>query len=226
MQSKFASLFIVACVSTSAHADLFGGDVAVLTQILANSIEQLAHLQKIVGRTEDELKLLRDINRGINDAVTLINAISPIAEPGIYKDWELVNGALSKLQSIYGTVRNSPEARVQNDADQSAAEAIALNNDIYRYSKQIDDVADQVKAASRTVSPGGAQKMTVQTLGVMLKVLNQTLRTQATGLKLQAQTLAIQNKKEKDLTREYLASSQTLQTDMRQKKKFFELPRF
>lgn len=40
--------------------------------------------------------------------------------------------------------------------------------------------------------------------------MNQQLRAQATGLKLQAQSLAIQNKKEKDSTAAYMSHTKTI----------------
>jgi hypothetical protein len=48
-----------------ARADIFGGDVAVLVQILANALQQLAQLRNIVQNGQDNLGLIRDINRGI-----------------------------------------------------------------------------------------------------------------------------------------------------------------
>jgi hypothetical protein len=213
-------------ISSKVHADLFGGDVAVLMQILANAVQQLAQLQEILGTGKDNLDLIREINRGINDSMNLARTINPDIDPGIYKDWRSIQDAIGKIESIYGTATQSPNQRVYQDTDQNVAEAVKMNNSIYDYTNEIDEIGEQIKLASHEVSPGGAQKLTAQTLGVMLHVLNQGLRTQATGLKLQAQAMAVANKKEKDSTREYLANAETLKYAMKSERAEFKAPRF
>lgn len=210
----------------SARADMFGGDVAVLIQILANAVQQLAQLQNLLNNGKDTLSLMKDINRGINDSLNLIRTISPNTDPGLYKDWEKVSDALSKIESIYGIVIDSHDARVQKDTDQSIAEAVSLNNSIYKYTKMIDEVGELIKSQSHSVSPGGAAKLTAQSLGVMLNLQNEMLRTQATGLKLQAQTLALQNRKDKDQTRQMVAGADNINSALAGAEPQFKLPRF
>lgn len=207
-------------------ADMFGGDVVVLTQILANAIQQLVQLKSVVQNGQDSLGLLRDINRGINDSLNLMKTISPNLDPGIYKDWEQVSAALGKLEAIYGIAIESNDSRVQRDADRSVAEAVSLNNSIYQYTKSIDEIGEMIKLQSHAVSPGGAAKLTAQSLGVMLHLQNEMLRTQASGLKLQAQSLAIQNRKDKERTRQMVAGANDLNSAMANKNPKFILPRF
>ena len=225
---KIISVFIAASLvaSSPAKADMFGGDLIYLAQILANAIKQLTELKNMVDNGKDQLNLLTEINRGINDSLRLAQTIDPNIDPGIYKDWQNVGDALVKLQSIYGIVTSSPDSKVYSDTDQNVAEAVTLNNDIYKYTKNIDELGEAIKDFSHDVSPGGAQKLTAQTLGVMLQVMNQSLRTQATGLKLQAQTMAVQNKKEKDSTKQFLETANTLRVAMKKEKIQFVAPRF
>ena len=208
------------------RADLFGGDVAVLIQILANAFQQLAQLQQILSTGSDSLSLMREINRGINDSLGLMRTIDPNREPGLYGDWLKVQDALSALNQLYGIVTPSKDAQVQKDADQSVAEAITLNNSLYDYTKQIDDVGEAIERASHGVSPGGAAKLTAESLGVILHVLNASLRAQATGLKLHAQELAIQNRKDKEETKYTLESVGRLTDAMKGQDTSFALPRF
>lgn len=222
--SILIAVFFVA--SSPAKADMFGGDLIYLAQILANAIKQLTELKNMVDNGKDQLNLLTEINRGINDSLRLAQTIDPNIDPGIYKDWQNAGDALAKLQSIYGIVTNSPDSRVYSDTDQNVAEAVTLNNDIYKYTQNIDELGEAIKDYSHDVSPGGAQKLTAQTLGVMLQVMNQSLRTQATGLKLQAQTMAVQNKKEKDSTKQYLETANTLRVAMKKEQIQFVAPRF
>jgi len=225
---KLTAIFmtLVIYISPPAKADMFGGDLVYLAQILANAIKQLIELKNMVETGKDQLDLLREINRGINDSLRLARTIDPNIDPGLYKDWQNVNDALQKLQGIYGLVTDSTEAKVYRNTDKQVAEAVSLNNDIYEYTANIDELGEAIKDYSHEVSPGGAQKLTAQTLGVMLQVMNQSLRTQATGLKLQAQTMAVQNKKEKDSTRQYLEAANTLRVAMKKEKIQFTAPRF
>lgn len=225
---KCLSLILVMTLSfqPKARADMFGGDLIYLAQILANAIKQLTELKSMVQNGQDQLNLIRDINRGINDSLNLARTINPNIDPGLYKDWQNVSDALNKVQTIYGIVTNSPDAQIYRDTDQQVAEAVTLNNDVYKYTEDIDELGEVIKAYSHQTSPGGAQKLTAQTLGVMLQVMNQSLRTQATGLKLQAQTMAVQNKKEKDSTKQYLETANTLRVAMKNEKIQFQAPRF
>ncbi len=219
-------LSMTLCFTPYARADLFGGDVVVLAQILANAIQQLAQLRSLLQNGQDSLDLIRDINRGINDSLGLIRTISPNTDPGLYKDWQKVTDALTQLETIYGIVVESRDSRVQKDTDQTVAEAISLNNSIYKYTKVIDEIGEMIKDESHRVSPGGASKLTAQSLGVMLNLQNEMLRTQATGLKLQAQSLVIQNKKDKDRTRQMVDSADKLNAALAEQSPKFELPRF
>lgn len=209
-----------------ARADFWGGDLVYLAQILSNAIQQLAQLRQILSSGQDTLNLMRDINRGINDSLSLIKTISPNTDPGLYKEWEKVSESLQKLQDIYGIAVPSNDLQVQKNTDQSIAEAVSFNNSVYDYTKQIDEVGELIKAQSHNVSPGGAAKLTAQSIGVLLHVQNESLRAQATGLKLQAESLALQNRKDKDRTRQMLDGAENLNAALSNQKPEFKLPRF
>ena len=213
-------------VPIKAKADFWGGDLIYLAQILANSLKQLIELKNLVDTGHDQLDLLREINRGVNDSLKLARTVNPNIDSGLYKDWQNVDDAIVKLQAIYGIVTDSPDARIYRDTDEQVAEAVTLNNGIYNYTANIDELGEVIKDFSHDVSPSGAQKLTAQTLGVMLHVMNQSLRTQATGLKLQAQTMAVQNKREKDSTKQYLETANTLRLAMKKESIQFSAPRF
>jgi len=229
IKSRSLSAVMAACivVSAEARADIWGGDVVVLGQILTQTIQQLAQLKQIVGTGQDSLGLMRDINRGISDSLVLMRTTGPGgSDPGIYRDWNSPESALRQLQAIYGGRVSSKDSRTQQDADQSVAEAVARGNALYRYTGDVDQVGERVKSDSHSVSPGGAQKLTAETLGVILNVLNESLRTQATGLKLQAQMLALSNKREKDETKFSIDTSDALASAMKSHTARFEIPRF
>ncbi len=228
MVKKFTAFCFAVLLAFSpvARADLFGGDVAVLVQILAQNIKQLVELQSILSNGKDNLALIRDINRGINDSLNLIRTISPYVNPGMYGELKKVEDVLKKFGTIYGTVVDSPDALAQRSVDTAVAEAVTMNNAIYDYTAEIDKIGEQIKNYSHSVSPGGAAKLTAQSLGVILHVMNHQLRAQGTMMKLQAQGIAQTNKREKDHTAEYLKSATTISDAMRASNPKFERPRF
>lgn len=217
---------VLTLTPTNGRADMWGGDLIYLAQILANSVQQLVQLKEILGNGQDNLNLIREINRGINDSLGIVRTIYPNIDPGLYKDWSRIDQALRGIEQIYGAVTPSQDAKVQQDTDQSVAEAISLNNSIYKYTTDIDQIGEAIKQYSHTVSPGGAQKLTAESLGVMLTVMNQSLRTQATGLKIQAQALALENHREKEMTRHMMDISGQLGDSLKTQRPNYKLPRF
>ena len=200
---RFKKLLIVGLLSISlivpkpAKADLFGGDVAVLVQILANALQQLAQLQKILATGDDTLGLLRDINRGIRDGLTVLQMINPKFNPGIYGSMETADKVLNIINDLYGTIPQTAEARLQQAQDQSASESISMNGPMFRFADQADEESRRIFAHSQDVSPQGAAKLTAQSLAVLIGVTSQVLRSNSMILKNMGENAALQNRKEK-----------------------------
>jgi hypothetical protein len=208
------------------RADMFGGDVAVLVQILAENIKQLLQLESILQNGQQNLDLIRDINRGINDSLGMIRTISPYVNAGQYSELKNVQDVLQKFGIVFGTVVNSPDADAQRSVDTAVAEAVTMNSAIFDYTRQTDEIGEQIKSYSHSVSPGGAAKLTAESLGVILHVMNQQLRAQGVLLKLQAQGLAQENKREKNHTAEYLKSAGDISSALKGSNPTFNRPRF
>lgn len=184
-------------VPKPAKADLFGGDVAVLVQILANAIQQLAQLRQILGTGADTLDLLRDINRGIRDGLAIIQVINPRFNPGLYGDLDTADRVLSVIQDLYGRIPQTGEARLQEAQDRSVAESIAMNGTLFRFADQADEESKRIIAHARDVSPQGAAKLHAQSLAVLIGVTTQVLRTNSMMLKMMGENMALQNRKDK-----------------------------
>jgi len=214
------------CVEPCARADLFGADVGVLTQILVNAISQLSQLRAILQTGNDQLGLLQQINRGINDSLGMAQTMGVHIDPGLYGQIGSVTQMASLLSQLFGPVPDSPLAPVQRNTDQAASEALSFNHDIYDYTNHLDQVGDTIKSYSHQVSPGGAAKLTAESMGVLIHIMDQQMRATGQGLKLQAQALAIQNKKEKDQTQEYLKEGDLLKQQMISTNVDFVEPRF
>ena len=210
----------------ASQADMFGADVGVLMQILAEDVQQLMQLENILSNGQKNLELLREINRGINDSLALIRTISPYINPGQYGQLKNVQDVLQKFGVVFGTVVNSPDAPAQRSVDTAVAEAVTMNNAIFDYTKQTDEIGEQIKSYSHDVSPGGAAKLTAESLGVILHVMNQQLRAQGVLLNLQAQSLAQVNQREKSHTAQFLQSANDISQALENSNPTFESPRF
>lgn len=179
------------------RADLFGGDVVVLTQILVQAIQQLVQLKQIVSSGADTLSLWRQINQGIRDGISVIQILNPKFNPGLYGSLETAEQVARALQDIYGLIPQSAEARLQEAQDRSASESIAMNGTLFRFADQADEESKRIISHSRLVNPQGAAKLTVQSVAVLIGVSTQVLRTNSMMLKLMGENLALQNRKEK-----------------------------
>lgn len=179
------------------RADIFGGDVAVLVQILANAVQQLAQLQQILGTGANTLNLLRDINRGIRDGLNVIHMLDPHFNPGLYGDLETTDRVLSSIQDLYGRIPQTSESRLQAVQDQSASESIAMNGTIFQFADQADQESRRIIEHSQGVNPQGAAKLTAQSIAVLISVTTQVLRTNSMMLKMMGENMALSNRKEK-----------------------------
>ena len=181
----------------SARADFWGGDIPLLTEIVANTLEQIIQLKSILGSGQDTLGYIQDINSGIRDAMQIMQTKNSTMKPGVFSDYSNVEGILGAVQGLYGATPATPDARVQAMTDQSVAESIELHNEAFQYADRVDPEAERIKNYARDVSPQGAGRLTAQSLGVLINVMNQVLRTNAALLKVQSEQLALMNRKEK-----------------------------
>lgn len=178
-------------------ADFWGGDIPLLIQIVANTLQELAQLRAILGNGQDSLDLLRDVNEGIKNAMDIMRTMNTTLQPGIFSQYRDPNDLLSAIQNLYGMIPKTQEARLQAAQDQSVTEAITLHNQAFDYAAQVDPEAERIKDYSRGTSPAESARLTAQSLGVLIHVSDQILRTNAAMLKILSENLALQNHHEK-----------------------------
>lgn len=200
---RWKRLFVIPLLAISltiakpARADFWGGDLIYLAQILQTAIQQLTQLQNILGNGRDTLNLLRDINRGLREALNVMRTANQTLRPGVLSDLDSLDLVLAKVEELYGRIPNTPEGKMQLMTDRSVAEAINLHNEAFKYADRLDPEAERIKDYAHMVNPAGAAKVTVQSMGMVIHVLNQILRTNAAILKLQSEQLALQNRRGK-----------------------------
>ncbi len=201
-------------------------DTAYLAKILFNAVKQLNEMRRVVNSTKDTVRIARDLNRGINNALNLLKTAYPESELGLYKDWDNFQEALRNVEEIYGHSVRSKDSASQGDLDRSIAEAILMYNKITKHAKRVDGIGESISSQSRNASPKGAARLGAQANAVGLHVQNQSLRTHSAILKLDAQNSAIRNKKDKDETRFFLDSAKKLKKAMKNHEPTYKTPRF
>lgn len=206
------------------RADLFGGDVAVLLQILTQAIEQVVRLQTIIENGKDTLNLLQDINSGVRSGLDLIRIINPRFNPGLYGDLRDPQNVLRAVHDLYGEVPNTADSELLNSQDQSVAEVISMNRNLYDYADQVDQERERILIHSQVVSPQGAGKLQNQSLAVLIGVMTQLLRTQSQMLKIMAQNMALETRKEKLSSAQFIDNYQGLSNSFKSLPKEIKLP--
>lgn len=209
----------------SAKADLFGGDVAVLSQILVQTIQTVIQLKAILANGEDSLNLMRDINSGVRAGLDVIRIINPKFNPGVYGDLNDADTVLRAIQDIYGTVPKGMDQDLMNSQDQSVAEVISMNRNMYDYADSVDRERDRIIFHAQVVSPQGAGKLQNQALGVLIGVTTQLVRIQSQMLKLLAQNMAMDTRREKIQTKEFQENYKSLSEGFKELPRDTALPR-
>lgn len=185
-------------ISPVARADLFGGDVAVLMQILAEQIKQYYQLKSIIDNGKGQLNLLRNINAGIDNSMALIKTL-PITDEKVWAEVTRFEQAVNRIRDIYGQIPKSPEEALHVIHDNTVAESLKMANDFKKYSEVQEKNSEIMAAQSRLASPKGAARMQAATSAEILRSLSQLLRLNTQLLKLQSEQLAMNNKKSKDV---------------------------
>ena len=210
--------------SINARADMWGGDLIYLAQILQQAIYQVQQLKSILGTGQDSLNFMKDINRGLIDAMRLRDSINRTLKGGNLSDVKDLVQLAKELERVYGKIPMTSEASAQIMHDTTVAESIQLHNDAFRYAEDIDPEAERMKEYAQIASPQGAAKASLQAQGVQIHVLNQILRTNAALLKVQSENLAMQNRKSKFQSEQFRQQYTELSTSLGGAKPGFNLP--
>jgi hypothetical protein len=188
----------VAIAAPQARADFFGGDVAVLLQILAEQIKQYYQLRSIIENGRGQLDLLRQVNAGIDNSIALIRTL-PIKDERVLADITRFQEGLRRVGELYGQIPKSPEEALHLIQDKTVAESLKMASEFKGYSEQQEKNSEVIAVQARLASPKGAARMQAATSAEILRSLSQLLRLNTQLLKLQSEQLAMNNKRSKDV---------------------------
>ncbi len=202
-------VFLTFFSGTPARADLFGGDVAVLMQILAESIKQYHQLKEIIGHGRESMDYLRRLNAGIDNSIGLLESL-PIKDEKILAELKEFRRATEKVEALYGKVPRSPEEALQLLQDQTVAESLRMANDFKDYSERQERNSELIAVQARQASPRGAARIQAEMSAQILRSLAQLIRLNTQTLKLQSEQLALNNKTSKESVANYQRVSRDL----------------
>lgn len=190
-------LLLFLLIGSPARADLFGGDVAVLTQILAENIRHYHQLQQMIGQGQSQADFLRQLNAGLESSIGLLQTL-PVKDEKILSNLREFQGALRSVTDVYGMIPKSKEATMQTLHDQTIAESLRMVNTFKDYSDTQEQNSLLIAAQSRDASPKGAARMQAETSAQILRSLSQLIRLNSQLLKLQSEQFGMNNKAGKD----------------------------
>lgn len=172
-----------------AKADLWGGDLPLLAQIVANTLQTLHQL-----RTQTEM--LKDEMDGIKDKIHRIQTISDVVQPSQWDQWRDPQEAFRRLQLIYYTLPKEYRSQKADEIENEIAKAMNLISRVGAESRTTFLSGKEMERRGADASPGVAQKLTASGVGtlVAMEAQSQVIQSQIAGLL--ARILADANEKE------------------------------
>ena len=166
-----------------ARADLFGGDVAVLSQILIQAIRQIAELQTLIGTSRQTVSILDEMNRGVKEVLRLADTAHVKLPKQVYDQANSIDLAMRTAESIYGSIPKNGQL-ISRDHYQSGVEGLYLSEDAFDYSLLLDETAERVKTSAVVANQASATRLTAETLGVVVEGISHSNRIQAKNLEI------------------------------------------
>lgn len=200
-------------------------NAAYLAKILTENIRRYQQLRLMIDTAKNSDQYIRLINQGIENSIGLINSL-PVKDERILDELKSFQLAMNSVNKIYGAIPNSSESVLQLLNDQSVAESLKMVNASKEYSRLQEENAVKISIQSRQASPKGAARMNAEVSAQILHTLNQLLRVNGQMLKLQSESLALNNKDGKDSVLGHQKVKQDLKHGLTGFRGDFNLPRF
>ena len=197
-----------------ARADMFGGDIIVLGQILMQAVEEVYKLQSILGNTADTVRLLEEMNRGVKDVLRLAETAHAPLPPGVYEQAKKIDQALWEAKRVYGEVGTKAPIHTRSNY-RSGVEALSISQDAFDYSTYLDQQGTKVKSSAVVADPTAAARLTAETMGVLLHASDHANRLQAKSLELSSNTRLESSAKENAQFESYINTHRKIEDEMK-----------
>lgn len=199
--------------------------VSYLIKLVEESIRRYYQLQQMIQTSRDAHNFMRDINRGLDDSIRLLEAL-PIKDEKILGQLQSFQKSLSEIEKIYGAIPKSPEELVQKTNDLTVAESLKMATSANEYAEKQESNASLLEARSWDMSPKGAMRMQAQLSSQILLTLNQILKMNSQLLKMHSAQFASQNREEKQEVLRFQKVSKEVASTSKSFSGSLALPRF
>jgi Zn-dependent protease with chaperone function len=204
----------VAYYPRQAKADIWGGDVAVLMQILVQTVQQLAALRNIIVTTQQTVSILEDINRGVKEVLRLADTAHIALPPQVYDQAKKLEEATRTAGQIYGPLSDRSPI-TQKVHYQSGIEGLFLSQDAFEYSTFLDKIGENVKRSAVVATQSSATRLTAETLGVVLHAISHSNRLQAKSLEISASNRLEESQKESARFESFIDTQNAVEQNLR-----------
>ncbi|MFP5519910.1 MAG: hypothetical protein ACLGGX_08400 [Bdellovibrionia bacterium] len=167
-----------------------------LIKLVEESVRRYYQLQQIIQTSRDAQNFMREINRGLDDSIRLLEAL-PVKDEKILGQLRTFQKSLDEIEKIYGAIPKSPDEKIQLTNDLTVAESLKMATNATEYAEKQETNAALLEARSWDMSPKGAMRMQAQVSSQILLTLNQILKMNSQLLKMQSAQFASQNREEK-----------------------------
>lgn len=190
----------IAFSPVKSHA-MFGADAAAmipyLIKIITQAIKQYKQMKIIYNNAKHHKEMFKQLNDGLSEAIGLLESL-PIEDENILGDLKSFKKAMNEIEMLYGEVPKGKEEMLLKLHDQTVAESIKITNSLKVYAKSQEANSNRIARNAGRMSPKGAVRSNLETNAAILHTLNQLLKVNGQILKLQSETLAMNNKSAKE----------------------------
>ncbi len=173
----------------SARADFWGGDLPLLTKIVANTLMTLYELER-------QTSMMREQMDGIKDRIDRVRTISELVQPSTWDQWRDPTEALRRLKMVYYTVPKEYRSEKADTIEQELSRAMATISKISGEAHTTFRSGKELERRGADASPGVAQKLAASGIGTLVSMEAQSQVIQSHITSLLAQMLADANERE------------------------------
>ena len=167
-----------------ARSDFWGGDLALLSELIVKAVEQIEQLQQVISKAGQTVSILEDMNRGVKEVLRLADTAHVPLPQQVYENARTITRATEESRRIYGEPPGNSSFPAARTHYQSGTEGLFLSQDAFDYSRTLDRNGDRVKQSALSANPSSAARLTAETLGVVVHAISHTNRLQAKSLEI------------------------------------------
>jgi hypothetical protein len=191
------ALIFLALLPFEANASLFGEENVPLYKLVLGQVMELQRLAESVGIEREQMKLLIQINEGIERTTSQINSMEAIVQraqgldPKSIRRISDLTGQINELKALKTDVEDLVAVKLLL-SEQAVAQSAIQSDTAYKMGQEMIGTGTVLAADARRASPGraaqisaSAQSAGMLSQGVMLQTMAQMTQIQAMSLELQ-----------------------------------------